>query len=92
MAKLPTFESEAEMIAWFDSHDTADYMDEMELTNERFEVVLTKFATQPLTLRMRTTYIEAIEKVAAQKGIPSQTLIQNWLLERLQMESANLAR
>ena len=30
MPKLPEFKTEEELIVWFDTHDTADYIDDME--------------------------------------------------------------
>jgi len=38
MPKLPEFATEEELAAWVDTHDTADYLDEMEDADEVFTV------------------------------------------------------
>ena len=90
MPKLPDFQTEEELIKWFDSHDTGPYMDEMEPTDQEFSVILTEFATRPVDLRLRADFLTAIETLAAQRGIPYQMLIQSWLREKLAQEAPNL--
>jgi len=41
-------------------------------------------------LRLRVDHLEAIKKVAEHKGIPYQTLIQMWLVEKLRQEAPDL--
>ena len=90
MPKLPEFESDEAAAAWFDSHDTASYIDDMEEADEKFEVVRTLFATKPIDVRLRSDYLEAIQKIAERKGIPYQILVQTWLIEKLTQEAPDL--
>jgi predicted DNA binding CopG/RHH family protein len=90
MPKLPEFESDEAAAAWFDTHDTEPYMADMEEADEVFEVVRTPFATKPVDVRLRSDYLEAIQKTAERKGIPYQILVQTWLVEKLAQEAPDL--
>ena len=90
MTKIPKFETDEEMAAWFDTHDTADLMDDMKETDEKFDVIRTSFATRPVDVRLRSDYFEAIQAIAERKGMPYQMLIQSWLLEKLSQEAPDL--
>ncbi|MFN8443297.1 MAG: CopG family antitoxin [Caldilineaceae bacterium] len=90
MPKLPDFQSDEELINWFDSHDTADYIDEMEPAEMDFEVIRTPFLTSPVDLRLRSDFLNAIETLAQRRGIPYQLLIQAWLQEKLSQEAPEL--
>ena len=90
MTKIPDFESDEETAVWFDSHDTAVYMDSMEEASPP-NVVRTTFPTKSIDVRLRTDYIEAIQKVAEQHQVPYQMLVQRWLMEKLDQEVPALA-
>ena len=90
MTGIPKFETDEEMAAWFDMHDTADLMDDMEATEETFAVIRTSFVTRPVDVRLRSDYLEAIQAVAERKGVPYQMLVQSWLLEKLSQEAPDL--
>jgi len=90
MPKLPDFQSDEELIAWFDSHDTADYIEEMEAADQEFPVIRSLFPTSPVDLRLRTDFLEAIETLAERRGIPYQLLLQHWLHEKLTQEAPDL--
>ncbi len=88
MPKLPSFQSDEDVAAWFDTHDTADYIDEMDAADESFVVIRTEFATRPLDVRLRSDFLDAIESLAERRGIPYQRLIQTWLAEKLSQETS----
>jgi predicted DNA binding CopG/RHH family protein len=90
MPKLPAFASEQEVADWFATHDTADYMDDLEEVKERIPVRRTRFAEKPIGLLLRADQLEAIKKVAKRKDIPFETLIRSWLLEKLRQEAPDL--
>lgn len=90
MPKLPPFASEQEAAEWFATHDTAPYMDELDEVTEKIRVVRSRPAKKPVGLRLRSDYLEAIKQVAERKGIPYQTLIQMWLVEKLRQEAPEL--
>ncbi len=88
--KLPDFQTDDELAAWLDSHDTSLLMDTLEQANEALEVVRTKFGTKHLDVRLKTEYVEAIEELAERRGLPYQALVQRWLLEKLNQEAPDL--
>ena len=92
MPKLPEFATEEELAALVDTHDTADYLDEMEDADEVFTVRRTRFTTKPLDVHLRTDLFAAIEEAAERRGIPYQMLVQNWLREKVLQETSELAR
>lgn len=90
MPKLPDFQSDEELINWFDTHDTSDYLDEMETVEKDFVVIRTPFLTSPVDLHLRSDFFHAIETLADRRGIPYQLLIQTWLKEKLAQEAPEL--
>jgi predicted DNA binding CopG/RHH family protein len=90
MPELPTFSTEQEAADWFATHSTAPYMHELEEVQEPITVIRTRPAKKPVGLRLRSDYLLAIKQVAERKGIPYQTLIQMWLVERLRQEAPEL--
>ncbi len=90
MLKMPNFETEEELAAWVDTHDTAAFMDEMEDAEETFTVKRTHFATKPLDVRLRTDLYAAIVAAAGRRGIPYQILVQTWLREKVMQETPDL--
>lgn len=90
MKNLPNFETEEALAEWVETHDTAEYMDQMEDADVTFRVKRTQFPTRPIDVRLRSDYLAAIETVAAKRGIPYQMLVQSWLLEKLQQEAPDL--
>lgn len=88
--KIPPFVTDSEAAEWFATHDTTPYMDELEEVTEKIQVVRSRQARNAIDLRLRSDYLAAIKKVAKRKGIPYQTLIQKWLVEKLHEEAADL--
>jgi predicted DNA binding CopG/RHH family protein len=88
--KLPRFASEQEAAEWFATHDTSLYMDELEEVTEKIQVTRSRPRKKPVGLRLRSDYLEIIKQVAERKGVPYQTLIQMWLVEKLQQEAPDL--
>ncbi len=92
MPKMPGFSDEQKAADWFATHDTAPYMKEMEEAHEQIPVTRTHPTKKPVGLRIRSDYLEAVKQVAEKKGIPYQTLIQMWLVERLRQEAPELLK
>ncbi len=76
--KMPALESVAEVTRFFETHDMGDYPDQ--LPEVDFDIAL-----------KRRKYLVAIDgklmcqltEIAKAKKLPAQTLIQNWLEERV---------
>ena len=89
LAEIPAFTSEQEAAEWFAANDTGPYMEGLEEVHERIPVARTPLK-KPVGLRIRSDYLTALKQVAERKGIPYQTLIQMWLVERLRQEAPEL--
>lgn len=87
--KLPEFKSDEEFIEWVENNDTSAFMDVWEEV-EPFEVRLTPSLMRPVDVRMRTDHMQALVAFADKRGVPYQTLVREWLVERLQMEVPEL--
>ena len=83
---LPNFDSAAEEAAFWETHDSAPYWDKME--EVKIEVRAERRPSKMISLRMSEEYLGALKTVAEQKGIPYQTLMRLWLVERLREEGA----
>lgn len=86
-AELPNFSrmSDAEIADFWQSHDSADYWDQMEPVSEPLV-----FATSPkksISIRLPEAMTIKLKQIARQKGIGYQPLIRMWLLERLAEET-----
>jgi predicted DNA binding CopG/RHH family protein len=90
MTQLPKFKNDEEAAIWFDTHDTAAFMNNMEEINISFDIERTLFPTKPMDVRLRTDFFEAIQQVAERNGVPYQILVQRWLLEKLSQEAPDL--
>jgi predicted DNA binding CopG/RHH family protein len=90
MLELPDFKNDEEAAAWFDTHDTAAYMESMEETTKSFDVERTPFPTKPMEVRLRADFLEAIQQAAEREGVPYQMLVQRWLREKLSQEAPDL--
>lgn len=92
MPELPSFADDQEAADWFAAHDTEPYMEGLEEVRERIPVAPSQPKKKPIGLRIRGDYLEALKQVAARKGIPYQTLIQMWLVEKLRQEAPELLK
>ncbi|HID88019.1 MAG TPA: hypothetical protein EYP55_11710 [Anaerolineae bacterium] len=81
--KLPQFKSEEEIREFWASHDSTEYFDELEELSE--PIIMTQ-PRQPITVRLDTRAVERLQELAAKQGIGYQTLIQRWVMNRLEEE------
>ena len=88
--ELPTFSSEKELAEWIGSHDTSPYMDDLDVVAEEIPIRRTPLVNETLGLLLNPDELDAIKRVAERKGVPYRTLIQTWLIEKLQQEGADL--
>ena len=85
MPKLPQFENEEEAGEFFDTHDLADYWDDMaEIENLVVEVEIPR---KQISLRIPLPIIEQIKEMASKEGMSYQKLIQQWILEKLEVQA-----
>jgi predicted DNA binding CopG/RHH family protein len=79
---IPEFADEVEERAFWETHDTTEYLDWSLAQN----VVLPnlKPSTQTISLRLPQHLLDAIKSAANARDVPYQSLIKVWLQEKLQ--------
>ena len=77
--KIPQTDSIEELARFWETHDLTDFEDELEeVTEPVFE------RTTVVQVHLQPQEIEAVKGMAATKGIGSEELIREWILERIQ--------
>ena len=79
---IPKFANEAAERAFWESHDSTDYVD----WSKAQQVVLPnlKPSTQTISLRLPQHLLESIKAAANARDVPYQSLIKVWLQEKVQ--------
>ena len=75
----PEFESEAEERAFWESHDSTDYVDWEQAQPASFPNL--KPSTKTISLRLPEGLLERIKIEAHKRDMPYQSLIKAWLAE-----------
>jgi len=78
---IPEFKSEAEERAFWETHDSADYLDWKQAKQVSFANL--KPSTKSISLRVPQAMLERIKIEANKRDVPYQSLIKVWLNERL---------
>lgn len=78
---IPRFASEAEERAFWEKHDSTDYLD----WSKARRVVLPnlKPTTRTISLRLPQHLLDSIKAAANARDVPYQSLIKVWLQEKL---------
>jgi predicted DNA binding CopG/RHH family protein len=79
---IPTFASEAEERAFWESNESTDYVD----WSQAKLAVLPNLrpTTQTISIRLPQHLLEAIKTAANAQDVPYQSLIKVWLQERIE--------
>jgi len=80
--KLPRFANEQAERAFWETHDSADYVD----WSKAKRAVLPKLkpSTKTISLRLPQHLLDSIKVAANARDVPYQSLIKVWLQEKLQ--------
>ncbi len=79
--KIPRFESEAQERAFWESHDSTDYVD---WSHARRAVLPNlKPTSKTISLRLPQHLLDSIKAAANARDVPYQSLIKVWLQEKL---------
>jgi predicted DNA binding CopG/RHH family protein len=78
---VPTFASEAEERAFWESHDSANHVDWSRA--ERVRLPNLKPTTTAISLRLPVSLLEQIKIEANKRDVPYQSLIKMWLKEKV---------
>jgi predicted DNA binding CopG/RHH family protein len=77
---VPAFGSEAEERRFWETHDSADYIDWNKAEPTRLPNL--KPSTTSISLRLPVTLLERIKVAANKRDMPYQSLIKAWLAEK----------
>jgi len=78
---LPAFRDEAEERAFWESHDSTDFIDWSRA--ERVRLPNLKPSTKAISLRLPVDLLERIKIAANKRDVPYQSLIKVWLAEKV---------
>jgi predicted DNA binding CopG/RHH family protein len=78
----PDFKSESEERAFWESHDSTEYIDWNAAQNVRLPNL--KSSTKTISLRLPVALLERIKIEANRRDMPYQSLIKAWLAEDIQ--------
>ncbi len=78
---VPKFASEAEEKAFWESHDTTDYLDWSKARNAVLPNL--KPTTRTISLRLPQHLLDSLKVAANARDVPYQSLIKVWLQEKL---------
>jgi predicted DNA binding CopG/RHH family protein len=79
---VPKFESEAAERAFWETHDSSEYVDWSKA--QRVVLPNLKPSTQTISLRLPQHLLDGIKTAANSRDVPYQSLIKVWLQEKLQ--------
>ena len=84
MKKTPKFKNEAEERRFWQTHDSAEYVD----WSEAEAVVLPELkpSTKSISLRLPESMLEQLKLLAHKQDVPYQSLVKMFLAERLRSE------
>lgn len=84
LKKVPEFKSEAEAAAFWQSHDTTDYLD----WNQAQRVIFPnlKPSTTTISLRLPQGLLDDLRVLANERDVPYQSLLKIFLSERIAKE------
>lgn len=78
-SRIPEFQSREEEAEFWDTHDIADYQDELKPIRARFA----KNLSEGITIRLDPKTLDELRSLAKEKGIGPTTLARMWILECL---------
>ena len=97
MAKIPKFKNEKEAAEFWTTHDSTDYLDDMEedepieLAPELNKKIKERVKKRLLTIRLEPKQIESAKEIATEKSIPYQVLMRSWIVDGIRKEKAALS-
>ena len=81
--KIPKFNSIAEEAHFWDTHDTTDYMDEMEIVDVKVNFIPETEKKETISLRMAPSLKKEVDKIARNYDISTSSLIRMWVVDKV---------
>ncbi len=85
-SKIAQFKNEEAEFDFWSEHDSTAFFAETQEVIEPLEMVKPKRKKQRITMMLDAQLKTQLQKLADEKGLPYQTLIQLWLKERVRKE------
>ena len=85
--KIPKFETEAQERAFWETHDSSDYVDWKQA--QPVSMPNLKPSTKTISLRLPESLLDSIKIEANKRDIPYQSLIKAWLSEDVKESRRN---
>lgn len=79
---MPNFQSEVEERAFWETHDSTDYVDWTKAVSARFPNL--KPSSTSISIRLPNALLESIKIAANKRDVPYQSLIKIWLAEKME--------
>lgn len=83
---IPEFNNADEEAKYWEEHDILTHWDELEPAT----IKIAKPRKKQISIRFNPEVLDGVQRIAEEKGIPYQTLIQSWVVERLKKEKASV--
>jgi len=87
LKEIPEFKSEDEEREFWDTHDSAEYVDWSKAQQAIFPNL--KPSTESISLRLPAPLLARIKELANEKDVPYQSLMKVYLSERVDSEVAS---
>lgn len=81
--KIPVFSSREEEAKFWETHNIADFMDELKPVKVRFA----KNLSEGITIRFDQPTLNKLREIANDKGLGPTTLARMWILEHLRQQA-----
>jgi predicted DNA binding CopG/RHH family protein len=81
LKSIHTFKTEAQERKFWETHDTADYLDWSKALRVRFPNL--KPSTTAISIRLPVSLLEQFKIAANKRDVPYQSLIKMWLAEKM---------
>jgi predicted DNA binding CopG/RHH family protein len=83
---IPTFQNEAEERAFWETHDSTEYVDWTKALRARFPNL--KPSSTSISIRLPNGLLDSIKIAANKRDVPYQSLIKVWLSEKVDASKA----
>ncbi len=78
--RLPDTDSVEELARFWDNHDLTDFVDDLQ---EVREPVFVRAKGTSLSIQLQPAEAQRLKKIARSKGVMENTILRQWILERL---------
>jgi len=87
-SRIPEFTSREEEAAFWDTHDIADYQDELTTVRARFA----KHLSEEISVRLDAETLADLRSRAKEQGVSPTTLVRTWILKHLREKEERASR